>query len=106
MNTDGMTYPPPSTPTAKLVRVQEKGQVTIPIQTLKKYGIKKGDFVAVVETEQGVLFSPREVVAVDAMKKIGEALRANGVTVENWIETSRDIRGKIIEEKYGLTETK
>ena len=32
------------------VRVQEKGQVTLPADVRKRLGIKKGDLVAFVET--------------------------------------------------------
>jgi AbrB family looped-hinge helix DNA binding protein len=40
----------------KLVRVQEKGQVTIPTEIRKKLGLKRGDLVAVMETPDGVWF--------------------------------------------------
>jgi AbrB family looped-hinge helix DNA binding protein len=51
----------------KLSVVQEKGQVTIPAEIRKKLGLKKGDLVAFVETEQGVLLSPQEVIASEAL---------------------------------------
>ena len=51
-------------PTPKnLSKVQRKGQVTIPAGIRKKLGLKKGDLVAFVETEQGVLISPQDNVA-------------------------------------------
>jgi AbrB family looped-hinge helix DNA binding protein len=42
----------------KLVRIQEKGQVTIPQQIRKKRGLKRGDLVAVMETPDGVFITP------------------------------------------------
>ena len=42
-----------------LVRIQEKGQVTLPAAMRKKLGLKKGDLVAVLETPDGVLISRR-----------------------------------------------
>ena len=39
--------------------------------TWKKLGLEKGDLVAFVETEQGVLITPQEVVATAALDKIG-----------------------------------
>jgi antitoxin PrlF len=47
------------------VRIQEKGQVTIPCQIRKKLNLKKGDLVVFVETEAGVLIKPASVVATD-----------------------------------------
>ena len=46
------------TPERKLVRVQEKGQVTLPAELRRKHGLKKGDLAAVEETEEGLLITP------------------------------------------------
>ena len=37
----------------RLVRVQEKGQVTLPAEVRANLGLKKGALVAVIETEKG-----------------------------------------------------
>lgn len=84
------------------VRVQEKGQVTIPTRLRKKLNIKKGSLVSFVEMENGVLIKPAEVVFSEALEEIGAALKADGITLEELIERGREIRGKIAEEKYGL----
>jgi antitoxin PrlF len=86
----------------KLSVVQEKGQVTIPSEIRKKLGLKKGDLVAFVETEQGVLISPQEVIAAESLDQIGQILREKGLTLEELIESGREIRGKLVEEEYGL----
>jgi len=88
--------------TLKLSAVQEKGQITIPAEIRRKWGLKKGDLVAFVETEQGVVISPQEVIAMGALDQIGQILREKGLTLEELIESGREIRGKILEEKYGL----
>ena len=86
---------------SKLSIVQEKGQITIPAEIRQRWGLKKGDLVAFVETEQGVMISPQEVVAMNALDQIGRALRERGITLEELIESGRDIRGQLIEEEYG-----
>jgi AbrB family looped-hinge helix DNA binding protein len=86
----------------KLSVVQEKGQVTIPSEIRKKLGLKKGDLVAFVETEQGVLISPQEVIAAESLDQIGQILREEGLALEDLIESGREIRGKLVEEEYGL----
>ena len=88
----------------KVSRVQEKGQVTIPNDLRRKWGLKPGDLVGFEETERGILITRQAVVATDALDKLGEVLRESGVTLEEWIESGREIRGKLIEEEYGLTE--
>lgn len=90
----------------KLVRVQEKGQVTLPTEVRERLGLKKGDLVAVVETEEGVLISPQEIVATKALDRIGQVLREKGLSLEELIESGREERGSIIEKKYGLRSDK
>jgi AbrB family looped-hinge helix DNA binding protein len=89
-------------PAWKLSIVQEKGQVTIPAEIRRKLGLKKGDYVAFVETDQGVMISPQEIVAQEALEEIGQILKDKGLTLEELIESGRDIRGNLIQEEYGL----
>lgn len=86
----------------RLVRVQEKGQVTLPVEVRRKLGIKKGDLVAVIETADGVLITPQEVIAMKALDRIGRALRERGLSLEELIESGREARGQIIQEEYGI----
>ncbi len=84
------------------VRVQEKGQITLPTQFRKKMNLRKGDLVTFVETKDGVLIKSAKVLLTESLDEIGEALRAEGITLEQWIERGREIRGKLLEEMYGL----
>lgn len=86
----------------KLAVVQKRGQVTIPIELRRKLGIEEGGIVAFIETEDGVLISPREVLTVEALGRIGKVLREQGISLEELIESGREIRGRIVEEEYGL----
>jgi AbrB family looped-hinge helix DNA binding protein len=86
----------------RLVRVQEKGQITLPQEIRRRLGLKKGDLVAVSETEDGVLITPQEAIATRALDRINEALREKGLTLEQLIESGREHRGRILEERYGL----
>ncbi len=88
----------------KLVRVQEKGQVTLPADVRKRLGLKKGDLVAVTVTEAGILITRQEVIANALLDRIGDALRERGVTLDELIEEGREERGAIFAAKYGLTD--
>lgn len=85
-------------------RVQEYGQVTIPKEIRKKLNLKKGDLIVFVETEQGYVLQPAEVVVSAALREIGTELKRKGVTFEQLLERGRDIRGALLEEEYGLTD--
>jgi len=84
----------------RLSLMQEKGQVTIPTELREKYGLKKGVRVSFVETDKGILLSPQEVVAMEALDQIGAILKKEGLTLEDMIERGRELRGQIVEEQY------
>jgi len=87
----------------RLATVQKRGQVTIPIELRRRFGIEEGGIVAFIETEEGILISPREVLAMDALDRLGKVLKERGITLGELIESGREIRGRIIEEEYGLS---
>ncbi len=88
--------------TTQVVRVQEKGQVTIPLDIRRKLKLKKGDLVTFVETEEGILIKPAEIVVAEALDQIGKALKEKGISLEDLIERGRRIRGEIVREEYDL----
>jgi antitoxin PrlF len=89
----------------KLVRIQEKGQVTIPQEIRKKLGLKRGDLVAVVETPEGVFITPQQVLATKALDSIGDILKEQGLSLAEVINSGRQIRTDLLQEAYGITET-
>lgn len=86
----------------KLVRIQEKGQVTLPADIRRRLGLKKGDLVAVEGTPEGVLITPQAVMAMKALDEIGKALRDQGLSLEELIESGREERGELLRELYGI----
>ncbi len=86
----------------KLVRVQEKGQVTLPIEVRRKLGLKNGDLVAITETPDGVLITPQEVIASKALDRVGEVLKKRGLCLEELIEPGLEERTALIEEEHGI----
>lgn len=86
----------------RLVRVQEKGQITLPAEVRRRLGLKKGDLVVVVETPEGVLLTPQEDAVIRALDGMGAALREQGLSLDELIESGRAIRGDLIRERYGL----
>jgi len=87
----------------KVSKVQQNGRVTIPIEICRKWGLEPGDLVAFVETEAGLLIIPdAENVAMEALDRIGEALKAKGITLDELMEDGRGIRGQLLEEDYGI----
>ena len=86
----------------KLIRIQEKGQVTLPAEARRRLGLKKGDLVAVVTTADGISLAPREVVAGRVLDRIGDVLRDAGLSLDDLIEDGRAERDDLLREIYGI----
>src|SRR6202022_4679552 len=96
---ESMTFRVSMAPAAKkFVRVQEKGQVTLPAEVRRSLGLKKGDLVGITQTEDGVLITPQQVVAIKALDRIGEILRSQGASLEELIDSGRAIRGDLVKQ--------
>jgi AbrB family looped-hinge helix DNA binding protein len=90
----------------KLVRVQANGRITLPAAIRKQLGIKKGDLVVVKEAPDGVLITTRAIAAINALNEIGDALREQGLTLEDMIESGNAIREELYREQYGHLDTR
>jgi hypothetical protein len=56
-------------------------------------------------TKGSGMTTPTEAEVNAALDRIGAALRESGATLEELIESGREIRGESIAEKYGLAVT-
>ena len=89
----------------RVYTIQENGQVTLPAEWREKYGLKKGDLVTFQETDDGLLISPREALAMKLLDDIGEALKEKGITLEELLDSGEKIRQELYDEKYGRGES-
>jgi antitoxin PrlF len=85
-----------------LATVRKKGQITIPLEMRRQLGLEEGSVVAFVMTEDGILISPREVLTVQALDRIEQALSEQGISLDELIESGREIREELIEQEYDL----
>jgi len=99
--TEEIVYPRLRQKDRKYSRVQKKGQVTIPLELRTKMGIEEGDVVTFSETPDGILISSQEAKVMRALDELGDILREEGVTLDDLIESGRQIREEIAREKYG-----
>ena len=86
----------------KFVAVRSGGQVTIPIEDRRRLGLEVGDLVAIVETPSGLLLEPRKVAALRALDELADILEDEGFTLDELIESGREIRGEVLKERYGI----
>lgn len=82
--------------------IQENGQVTLPKELRREYGLRKGDTVVFERTDEGWIVRKDEPDPIKLLDELGEILAARGVTLEELIASGRDIRGEIVRERYGV----
>lgn len=90
----------------KIYTIQDNGQVTLPVEFRKKYNLKKGDAIVFKETDEGLVISPREALAMKLLDEIGEALKEKGISLEEMAASGQEIRKELIREKYGLDDSR
>jgi AbrB family looped-hinge helix DNA binding protein len=86
----------------RLVRVQERGQITLPIELRRKWGLRPGDLVAVEETATGAAVVPQRTIPATELAELEELFRNTEITVEEWVESAREERMHIVQELYGI----
>jgi AbrB family looped-hinge helix DNA binding protein len=54
----------------RVSRIQKRGQITIPAEIRQKLHLEEGDLVAFIETAEGIVLSPQEVVPASTRSKV------------------------------------
>lgn len=86
----------------RLVLVEVDGQVTLPTDVRGELQLKRGDLVSVLETEDGLLLTPETLIAARDLDQTEAELRAHGLSLDDLIDSGREIRAELIREQYGL----
>ncbi len=82
--------------------IQENGQVTLPKELRREYGLHKGDTVIFERTDEGWVVRREEPDPMKLLDELGTILAARGITLDALIAAGRDIRGQIVREQYGV----
>ena len=86
------------------VRVQEKGQVTIPRDLRRKLRLRKGDMVTFMETSQGVVIRPIGEAVGELVQALGERLARRGLRLDALLAASQEQGGDQMMRSFGLDE--
>jgi AbrB family looped-hinge helix DNA binding protein len=94
---------PQQRPEPSVGRIGDKGRVTLPQDVRRRYGLKEGDLVTIIETSEGILIAPQAVVAQKLLDQLNQAL--GDIPLDEWIETGRAQRPELTKELYGIDTT-
>ncbi len=84
------------------VRVQEKGQVTIPRTIRRKLNLKKGDLVTFISTENGVIIKTLDLAASDLLAALEKSLLARGIQLSDVLARSRSVGAEVLAREFDL----
>ena len=84
------------------VRVQEKGQVTIPRSVRKQLNLKKGDLVTFLNTENGIVIKPLGLAADDLLETLAASLQSRGVRLDQVMARSQQVSADTLVKEFEL----
>ena len=85
----------------RVVFMRDKGRVTIPATVREKYGLEEGSELILAEEENRLILYPRREEQVqELLDQIGKALKDRGITLEELLKDSEQIRLEVFKERY------
>jgi AbrB family looped-hinge helix DNA binding protein len=84
------------------VRVQEKGQVTIPQAIRRQLNLKRGDLVTFVSTENGVVIKTLDLAADDLLATLEKSLLTRGIQLSDVLARSQKVGADVLAREFNL----
>jgi len=81
--------------------LRPRRQVTLPRDVCEALGVKPGDRLVLEVAEGMLVVRPGKKAALDALAAIRQGFAESGVTLEELLESGRQIREEHFREKYG-----
>ena len=93
-----------ATNTTMSIKVSRDGMDTLSTELRDGLGVEDGGELVLVDAKDGVLLMTKRGFIDYALDRLGEGL-PDDVTLEDLIESGREIRGELFEEYYGVGKT-
>jgi AbrB family looped-hinge helix DNA binding protein len=84
----------------RTVRLQERGQITVPARFREELGLEKGDALTIMRLGYYLLISPKELVIPKATEAISRIREEKGLTLEELLAGLEKQRRAIYDERY------
>ncbi|MBL8092041.1 MAG: hypothetical protein KF758_12195 [Anaerolineales bacterium] len=84
------------------VQMRGKGTITFPAKLRSKYKLEEGEVFTIIDLGGGSFLLKPKVLEVDVLsRRIAKRLQEENIDIDNWLDTLRDERKKLVKEKYG-----
>jgi bifunctional DNA-binding transcriptional regulator/antitoxin component of YhaV-PrlF toxin-antitoxin module len=84
-----------------IVRLRERGQITLPAQLREELGVGVGDFFTIVKVDSYVVMTPKRLVVSEVTGQLEQLLAEKGLTLDDLLSGLEDERARLFEERYG-----
>lgn len=84
------------------VQMRGKGTITFPAKLRSKYKLQEGEVFTIIDLGGGSFLLKPKILEVDVLsRRIAKRLQEENIDIDNWLETLREERKKLVKEKYG-----
>lgn len=83
------------------IQVRERGVVTLPAELREKYKIENGQIFRLVDLDGIFVFVPMVPIVPELANEIERLRLESGLSMEELLESLRELRAKYTQEKYG-----
>lgn len=83
-----------------VVKMRERGQLTIPYEYRKELGLGKEDMLNVLKIGDVLILVPRQLAGDVVSGKIEAAMKKKGLTLDNLLKNLREQRKRYSRETY------
>ena len=86
-----------------VVKLRERGQLTIPYEYRKELGLGKEDVLNVLKIGDVLILVPRQLAGDVISRKIESEMKKKGLTLDNLLKNLREQRKRYSKETYAKT---
>jgi bifunctional DNA-binding transcriptional regulator/antitoxin component of YhaV-PrlF toxin-antitoxin module len=86
-----------------VVKLRERGQMTIPYEYRKELGLGKEDVLNVLKIGDVLILVPRQLAGDVISRKIESAMKKKGLTLDNILKNLREQRKRYSKRTYAKT---
>jgi bifunctional DNA-binding transcriptional regulator/antitoxin component of YhaV-PrlF toxin-antitoxin module len=84
-----------------IVRLSEKGQLTIPAEYRREHDLERDSTLALIQLGDVLILAPIDELLTEITDRMEASMRGAGVTVEELIEETLAARDEIAHEEFG-----
>jgi bifunctional DNA-binding transcriptional regulator/antitoxin component of YhaV-PrlF toxin-antitoxin module len=86
-----------------LVKMRERGQLTIPYEYRKELGLEKKEMINVIKAGEALILTRKQPIGDAISIKMEDAMKKRGLTLQDLLSNLKDQRRRYNKEAYGKT---